>query len=41
MEVSIIDRAAFLDISQAFDKVCHDGLYKIKNSFPSDFYAFS
>jgi hypothetical protein len=31
----------FLDISQAFDKVWHDGLlYKIKHSLPSYFNLF-
>lgn len=33
--------AAFLDISQAFDKVWHDGLlYKIKNLLPINYYTF-
>jgi len=32
--------AAFLDVSQAFDKVWRAGLfYKIKGYFPSDLYA--
>jgi len=32
--------AAFLDVSQAFDKVWHAGiLHKIKSCFPSDLYA--
>jgi len=40
MEVGRYCTAVFLDISQAFDKVWHQGLlYKIKNSFPTDLYA--
>jgi hypothetical protein len=32
--------AAFLDVSQAFDNVWHQGqFHKIKNSFPTDLYA--
>jgi len=40
MEADRYYTAVFLDVSQAFDKISHQGLrHKIKNSFLTDLYA--
>jgi len=39
MDAGTYCTAVFLEVSQAFDKVWHAGLHKIKNCFPLDLYA--